>query len=59
LGAVFVYLVAIIDLYSRKVVGWHLSLSATVESVKRAWDKALASEGLLEVLEAPKMPLAL
>lgn len=59
LGAVFVYLVAIIDIYSRKIVGWHLSLSATVESVKKAWDKALSAEGLMGVLEAPQMPLAL
>lgn len=59
LGVGFVYLVAIIDIYSRKIVGWHLSLSATVESVKKAWDKALSAEGLMGVLGAPQMPLAL
>lgn len=59
LGAAFVYLVAIIDLFSRKIVGWHLTFSATVESVKKVWDKALSSEDLLEVLGAPEMPTAL
>jgi len=59
LGPIFVYLFAIIDVYSRKIVGWHLSLNATVDSMKRAWDNALASEGLLGVIGAPKMPLAL
>lgn len=59
LGTVFVYLVAIIDLYSRKIVGWHLCLSATVESVKKAWDKALVSEDLLGIEGVPEMPLAL
>ena len=55
----FVYLVAIIDIYSRKIVGWHLTCSPTVESVKKAWDKALSFEGLMGVLAAPQMPLAL
>ncbi len=59
LGSCFVYLVAILDLYSRKIVGWHLSLDATVSSVKRAWDRALAWEGLLTSGEAPAMPVAL
>jgi putative transposase len=59
LGTIFVYLVAIIDIYSRKIVGWHLTYSATVESVKKAWDKALSAEGLLEILGAPQMPVAL
>jgi transposase InsO family protein len=53
LGTVFVYLVAIIDIYSRKIVGWHLSFSCTVESVKEAWDKALSAEGLLWIEGAP------
>lgn len=59
LGFVFVYLFAIIDVYSRKVVGWHLSFNATVKSMKIAWDKALSNEGLLGHIRAPKMPLAL
>ncbi|MCP4991977.1 MAG: transposase family protein, partial [Colwellia sp.] len=49
LGPIFVYLFAIIDVYSRKIVGWHLSLNATVESMKKAWDKALSNESLLGV----------
>ena len=59
LGPLFVYLFAIIDVYSRKIVGWHLSLSATVDSMKTAWDNALSNEGLLGVIGAPRMPLAL
>jgi len=59
LGPIFVYLFAIIDVYSRKIVGWHLGLNATVDSMKRAWDNALINEGLLGVIGAPKMPLAL
>jgi transposase InsO family protein len=55
----FVYLVAIIDIWSRKIVGWHLTCSATVESVKKAWDKALSFEGLMGIFAAPQMPLAL
>jgi putative transposase len=59
LGPIFVYLFAIIDVYSRKIVGWHLGFNATVESMKNAWDKALANEGLIEVIGAPQMPIAL
>jgi transposase InsO family protein len=59
LGPIFVYLFAIIDVFSRKIVGCHLSLNATVDSMKRAWDNALGNEGLLDVIGAPKMPLAL
>lgn len=59
LGPFFVYLFAIIDVYSRKIVGWHLSLNATVKAMKIAWDKALTSEGLLVVSGAPEMPVAL
>jgi len=29
------YLFAIIDVYSRKIVDWHLSLNATLESIKK------------------------
>ena len=59
LGSIFVYLFAIIDVYSRKIVGWHLGLNARLDSMKKAWDNALTSEGLLDVIGAPKMPLAL
>jgi len=59
LGPMVVYLFAILDVYSRKMVAWYLSLNATVESMKRAWDQALTSEGLLGVREAPRLPVAL
>lgn len=55
-GPIFVYLFAVIDVYSRKIVGWHLGLNATIDSMKKAWDKALTNEGLLGVIGAPKMP---
>ena len=59
LGPIFVYLFAIIDVHSRKIVGWHLSFNATVDSMKKAWDQALSQEGLLGGLSAPQMPMAL
>lgn len=59
LGPIFVYLFAIIDVYSRKIVGWHLSLNATVASMKKAWDNALSNEGLIGVISAPVLPLPL
>ncbi|MDZ7698929.1 MAG: IS3 family transposase [Deltaproteobacteria bacterium] len=59
LGPIFVYLFAIIDVYSRKIVGWHLGLNARLESMKKAWDKALVNENLVDVSEAPKLPTAL
>jgi len=59
LGPFFVYLFAIIDVYSRKIVGWNLSLQATVKAMKVAWDKALTHEGLLGRWEVPCFPLAL
>ncbi|MDZ7699588.1 MAG: integrase core domain-containing protein [Deltaproteobacteria bacterium] len=58
-GLYFVYLFAIIDVYSRKIVGWHLGFNARVESMKKAWDKALVNENLVGVSEAPKLPTAL
>ena len=45
----FLYFTAIIDVYSRKIVGWKLSFNATVEQGKQAWDQALANEGLLDL----------
>jgi len=59
LGPIFVYLFAIIDVYSRKIVGWHLGLNARVESMKKAWDKALVNENLIGVSGAPELPIAL
>jgi putative transposase len=59
LGPFFVYLFAIIDVYSRKIVGWHLSMNATVKAMKMAWDKALVGEGLLNRVGAPCFPVAL
>lgn len=59
LGPFFVYLFAIIDIYSRKIVGCHLSFHATVNEMKKAWDKALCQEGLVQVSKRPEMPLAL
>jgi len=59
LGPFFVYLFAIIDIYSRKIVGWHLSFNASVNEMKKAWDKALCQEELVRVSKRPEMPLAL
>jgi transposase InsO family protein len=59
LGSFFVHLFAIIDVYSRKIVGWHLSMNATVKAMKMAWDKALVCEGLLSRVGAPCFPVAL
>jgi len=44
---------------AKKIVSWHLGFNATVESMKKAWDKALTSEGLIGVIGAPQMPTAL
>jgi len=59
LGPCFVYLFAIIDVYSRKIVGWHLGFNARVESMKKAWDNALVNENLIDLSCAPKLPIAL
>lgn len=59
LGPLFVYLFAIIDVFSRKIVGWHLGLNARVDSMKKAWDQALSNEGLIGIIGAPQMPAAL
>ncbi len=47
------------SLAERKTVGWHLSLNATVTSMKKAWDKALSNEGLIVIIGAPRLPTAL
>jgi len=56
-GTVFWYLVAILDQYSRKIVGWGFSPQATQAEVKWVWDQALLSEGLLDG-EGRRMPQA-
>jgi len=43
----FWYLLAIIDLYSRKMVGYAVRPQATSGDVQNVFDKALANEGLL------------
>lgn len=59
LGFLYVYLFAIIDVYSRKIVGWHIGFNARVESMKKAWDNALVNENLIDMTDAPEMPTAL
>jgi putative transposase len=59
LGPTFVYVFAIIDVFSRKIVGWHLGFNARVESMKKAWDNALVNEGILDVVGTSQMPTAL
>jgi len=51
--AIFMYLIAIIDFYSRKLVGHELSYTQTTEDMKRVWDRALLAEGLLNPLGHP------
>lgn len=41
LGQTFVYLVALIDVFSRYIVGWNLSESLSTESCLKALKKAL------------------
>jgi len=48
IGKTFWYLIAIIDLYSRYVVGWELSPSSTAKDVERVIDFALAEWDLHE-----------
>jgi len=45
---VFFYLVAILDIWSRKVVGWLVTEYERSCEVKRAWDIALSNEGLVQ-----------
>ena len=56
-GDSFWYLVAIIDMFSRKIVGHAVRPSATYDDVKDVFDKALANEGLLAM--GSKMPTSL
>lgn len=57
-GSIWVYLFAILDVDRRKIVGWHLSFDAKVESMKRAWDNTLCNEGVLGVTQGPRLPMA-
>jgi putative transposase len=50
----FLYFIAILDVYSRKIVGWKLSFDMTVESVKQVWDQALCDEGFLGFGQSPE-----
>jgi transposase InsO family protein len=45
---IFFYLIAILDVFSRKVVGWLVTDRETSETAKRAWDIALVNEGLTQ-----------
>jgi len=56
-GVTFWYLVAILDQYSRKIVGWGFFPHATQAEVKLVWDSALCAEGLLQG-ESRTMPQA-
>lgn len=56
-GTTFWYLIAILDQYSRKIVGWGFFPQATQEEAKRVWDHALLSEGLLDS-DKQRMPQA-
>lgn len=47
-GSAFWYLIAVIDLYSRYVVGWELSPSSTAKDVERVIDFSLAEWGFHE-----------
>lgn len=51
----FWFLYAVLDQWSRKVVGWHVSDRETSAEAQRAWDQALLAEGL----EHGPMPAAL
>ncbi|MGQ0679135.1 MAG: IS3 family transposase [Actinomycetota bacterium] len=53
----FWYLIAIVDMYSRKIVGHAVRPQATSDDVTDVFDKALANDGLLAV-DAP-MPKSL
>lgn len=55
---VFFYLVAILDVWSRKVVGWFIDDRETSETVQRAWDLALVNENLTQV-DPEKLPKSL
>jgi len=45
---VFFYLTAILDVFSRKVVGWLVSEHETSDAVQQAWDIAIVNEHLTQ-----------
>lgn len=45
---VWMYVIFILDLYSRKIVGWRFTSEATAREVQRAFEVALGAENLLE-----------
>jgi len=53
LAGIFVYIVFILDRYSRKIVGARASYSRRSEDIIAAWDQALLAEGLLESDDKP------
>lgn len=53
LAGIFVYIVFILDRYSRKIVGARVSHSRKSEDIIAAWDAALEFEGLLQSDEKP------
>lgn len=53
LGCIFVYIVFILDRFSRKIVGARASYSRKSDDIIATWDKALESEGLLESDDKP------
>jgi len=50
---IFVYIVFILDRFSRKIVGARASYSRKSDDIIATWDQALASEGLLESDDKP------
>lgn len=55
---VFFYLVAILDTWSRKTVGWLVGEHETSHLVKQTWDMALVNEGLTQA-DPSEMPQSL
>lgn len=53
ISGIFIYIVFILDRYSRKIVGARASHTGRSEDIIAAWDTALAGEGLLDVDEKP------
>jgi len=53
LCGIFVYIVFVLDRYSRKIVGARASYTRNSDDIIAAWDKALESEGLRESDEKP------
>ncbi len=51
LAGVFLYLYAVLDHYSRKVVAWLVSEQLTSDQVQRVWDVALVNEKILSLAQ--------